>query len=174
MCGKGLAAERSTRRFCSTACRVKFHRDAGKRPQQQGLRPGQIRILGALVRARGGPLDRAMIAERAFVSPGWMSDFIGQADPLKRAAREARTGIVSLLTLGYVRELMLEGDGRALQRYYKITDSGRQALSGPAPQPAFAGPFDPATQAYLMAHAADPVGDLPEPADGDFTADPFR
>jgi hypothetical protein len=64
------------------------------------------------------------------VTEGWLSDYLGQANPEKRAAREAETGLVSLLTLGFVRELVFSaGDtGWRKERTYQITASGRTAL----------------------------------------------
>lgn len=68
-----------------------------------------------------------MIAEEAHVSAGWLSDFVGHVDPAKCAAREAQTGIVSLLSLGLVRKRVLDIDGK-MERAYEITTSGRRAM----------------------------------------------
>jgi hypothetical protein len=48
-------------------------------------------------------------------------------NPEKRTAREARMGIVGLLTLGLVRDLVVDEEGRKL-RLYSITAAGREAL----------------------------------------------
>lgn len=93
---------------------------------KEGLRPAQVRILRALAKVKG-VLSRAMIAHEARVSRGWLSDFVGHVDPAKRAAREAHTGIISLLSLGLVRERVLDIDGKR-ERAYEITVSGRQSL----------------------------------------------
>ena len=64
-----------------------------------------------------------MIAHDARVSRGWLSDFVGHVDPAKRAAREAQTGIISLLSLGLVRERVLDIDGKKERAYEVTTDA---------------------------------------------------
>jgi hypothetical protein len=146
VCGKPIEGKRSTRRFCSVACRVKFHRDAGKPSKKQGLRPGQVRILQVLAKARG-PMNADTIAEHAGVPRGHLGDLIGLVDWRKREAREARTGIVSLLTLGYVRRIS-DRDNRELHGCFRITPHGRFVVSGV---------IDAETQRELTKHAGDPV-----------------
>jgi hypothetical protein len=68
-----------------------------------------------------------MIGEKANVSSGWVGSHVGQVDPVKRAACEARSGAASLLTLGFVRVKLLDIDGKK-ERAYGITASGRKAL----------------------------------------------
>ena len=131
VCGMPIIAQRSTRRFCSTACRVKRHRDSGARTRKEGLRPAQVRILEALARV-DGVLSRAMIAQEAHVSPGWLSDFVGHVDPAKRVAREAHTGIVSLLSLGFVCERILDIDGKKERAYQINTDERRSGIPAKA------------------------------------------
>jgi hypothetical protein len=103
VCAGLVEARRSTRRYCSTRCRVAAHRaKTGGRSKTAGLRPAQVRILAALD-GRSWGLTRAGIAAAAGVSVSWLSDHVGRLDPVKRAAREARIGHVSLLTLGCVK-----------------------------------------------------------------------
>jgi DNA-binding MarR family transcriptional regulator len=128
VCKEPFVAQRSTRKFCEVACRVKFHRDHGARTKREGLRPAQIRILRVLSELRTGLYDLAKIARAANISRGWLSDLVGQKNETKRAAREAKTGIVSLLTLRYVVLLEVPTDLRK-ERLYPITDKGREALA---------------------------------------------
>jgi hypothetical protein len=132
VCGERIDAARSTRKFCSTRCRVAAH-EAKVKPLKEGLRPTQIKILSLLGTVRGkGGLNRAMIAERIGTGRGHLTDLIGQNDPRRRKAREARTGIRSLLTLDYIASSVIPGDsmdsGRA-ETVYLVTDKGREALA---------------------------------------------
>ena len=124
VCGGPIDARRSTAVYCSTRCRVKAHRPSLK----EGLRPGQVRILEVLAAIKAHCcLPRLEIAERADMSDSHLPDLIGQHDPDRRAAAQARTGIVSLLDLGYVSEEVIETDWRK-ERCYRITQTGREAL----------------------------------------------
>jgi hypothetical protein len=90
--------------------------------------PGQVRILEALAGIGYGVMTRALISEVAHVSVGWMSDYLGRVRPGKREEAEARSGLVGLLTLGYVEEIVLDIDGLK-ERNYRITAAGRRVLA---------------------------------------------
>jgi hypothetical protein len=127
VCGAAIDARRSTRRYCSDACRVKAHRQRGP-SIKEGLLRGQIRILEVLggLKGRGG-LPRLDIAYKAKMSQGHMPDLIGQVDESRRTARQALTGIRSLLSRGWVESTELDVDGKK-ERVYTITLVGRAAL----------------------------------------------
>jgi hypothetical protein len=177
VCGEPIDAERSTAKFCKKpACKAKFHRDAKAARARGGDDPfadaeparvarlsrGQLRIVRVLARARG-PLTRYMIATRADVSPGHLSDLLGQVDARRRAPG-------SLLSLGHVREVTIEDVDCGTKRCYQITASGRYAID---PSSAFTGPFDnPETQAYLTEHAGDPPKTEDDEPDPDAARDP--
>jgi predicted nucleic acid-binding Zn ribbon protein len=138
VCGDAVAAERSTRRYCSERCKAAAGR---RRPRvRRGLLPAQVRILEVLAEMwwrtagkwgeedGGGCICRRQIAERSGVGVGHMGDLIGRVRPSRRSEAEARTGIVSLLTLGCVEEVMCDIDGKS-ERCYQITAAGRKALA---------------------------------------------
>jgi len=135
VCGEPVAAQRSTRRFCSTPCRVKAHQASVSRRPKEGLRPAQVRILALLAKAIA-PVERRWIAKGTGVR-GWLSDYLGQIDPWKRAAREAKTGILSLVTLGLVLPMALfwNYDDPSSRKMHccEITATGREALAAAGP-----------------------------------------
>ena len=116
-CGKPLDARRSTRKYCSDACRMVAYR---ARPPKGGPRPGQVRILDLLSKSEGYA-DRATIAEEAKVSPGHFAEYLGHVDP-------ERWTDSSLLGLDYVTAEVRKVDGQ-IRWIYKITPAGREALA---------------------------------------------
>jgi len=87
----------------------------------------QIRILRALGRAKSGGLNRAMIAERAHVSPS-MTANLGSTDPEIEAGLTAKYLKVSLLSRRLVKAEEVELDGGVKETIYTITAKGRAAL----------------------------------------------
>jgi hypothetical protein len=58
-----------------------------------------------------------------------MPDLIGHVDPERWLEAFDRTGFVCLLGRGYVREVIVNVEGRK-ERCYEITEAGRAALEG--------------------------------------------
>src|SRR5262249_15584825 len=128
VCGGPVEARRSTKRYCSTRCRVKAARDRGLvRTPKEGLRPAQVRILAVLAKAKGS-MNRRMISDRG-VPGGWLSTHLGKVDPAERAQAEAKSGIVSLLTLGYVCGRVFKDECYRKEHLFDITPPGREALA---------------------------------------------
>jgi hypothetical protein len=119
-CGKALDARRSTKQYCSDACRMVAYWARGPRPRNGRLCPGQRRILACLSE-RGLALPREVIAEEARVSPGWLPVYLGHVDP-------ERWLDSSLLRLGYVDAKVISVDGQ-IRWIYEITPAGREALA---------------------------------------------
>ncbi len=104
-CGVPLKSQRSTKKFCSDLCRVTSHR-AKKPPRPKPeLRPGQVRILGALRKAAGS-VPRSWISSQTGIT-GRMTDYFE-----------------GLVAKGYVREIPSE-EGTVCG----ITNKGREALA---------------------------------------------
>jgi hypothetical protein len=133
VCGNPLNGKRTTRRFCSTKCRVKAHRASGTPRRKKGLLPGQVRILEAL--DGRGLMTRSEVSELARVSVGWLSDYLGRVDPAARPDAEARAGYPSLLTLGYVEQIVLDDEEDLWERVYRITKTGERALTRASRKP---------------------------------------
>jgi hypothetical protein len=110
VCGKRLRAERATKRYCSTAHRIKASRDRPPKHRPGRLSRPQVRILTVL-NTSNKVLTRREVAELSGVSIGHLADLMGQFDPERRATREAKIGRPSLLTLGLVRVHHLGGPG---------------------------------------------------------------
>lgn len=93
-----------------------------------GMFESQIHILRVLRDARG-PLSRAKIAERTGLNVGIVGWRVGGIDPEKRAKFEQSPNggfRPSLITLGYVEEIIVDIDGLK-ERCVALTDTGRKA-----------------------------------------------
>jgi len=95
-----------------------------KAKHKGGLRKPQVRILEIFAKAKG-PLNRAMISERAKVDLAMLPRYIGSHDEVKRRKND-KNACVSLLTLGYVCYASNEELSGAA---YEITHKGRAALA---------------------------------------------
>lgn len=90
------------------------------------LRSAQVRVLQFL--SQGGMFTRKQIAEGAKVDQPFLSTWIGSPDDATRAANDAKRGVKSLITSGYVKWDEHDVDGRNAT-VYSITQRGRQALT---------------------------------------------
>jgi hypothetical protein len=126
-CGEEFEAARSTRWYCSARCRFAYHRSGRQPKKREGLRPAQVRVLEVLAGAVRGWMRQDDLLRRARVAPGHASDLLGQLNRTRRSARAARTGVRSLLALGYVRRHKLDVDG-VWERWWEVTAAGRAAL----------------------------------------------
>lgn len=104
----------------------------GKRPRKkkEGMRTGQIRVLLALstLSPQGG-LTRAKLSELVGATNGWVYCFTGSTDEKQREKTEKEMGYPSLLTLSYIRTLLVQAEeGLPKERIYRITAAGRKAL----------------------------------------------
>jgi hypothetical protein len=132
------APERSTKRFCTTRCRVAFNRLHKKPSPKLGLRRGQRLILFVLSKERHG-LTRKDLSKKLSdpgTDPphfGLMSDYLGHITKEKRERTEKEKGYPSLLTLGYVTEGFAPHENSRVQdrtvRCYTITPAGRRAFA---------------------------------------------
>lgn len=94
---------------------------AGADKQKSGLRKPQIKVLECLDKKDG--LTRAEIATKTGVDQASLTGYIGPVDPVKRKYND-ETYFVTLVTLGYVKHELHEGEGIT----HKITAAGRKAL----------------------------------------------
>lgn len=98
--------------------------------KKAGLSTPQIRVLLALSRAYG-PLSRAKLSQRiGNKTQVVVGRALGYDDPLKRQRFEnSKDGGFrpSLLTLGYVRKIVLDIDGEK-ENAYELTDTGKEAI----------------------------------------------
>ena len=111
----------------ATKTKAKTVETTGGRKKKAGLNKPQVRILGALAKAKA-PFNKGMISEKAAVDPAWVGPNVGLVDPERRAEREKIDGRPSLITLGYVKHKMVPLDNDRVDNVYEITASGRKAL----------------------------------------------
>lgn len=108
--------------------------EANPRARKNGLRTAQVRILEALVKAKGPATKGRLCSICAPTFPtaakhqAWMGDPLGGVDPVARQAAEEKAGYLSLLTLKYVKMDVIGGDDVPKERVYEITAAGRKAL----------------------------------------------
>lgn len=97
------------------------------REKKTGLRPVQVRVLKALASAKG-PLSRPRLYEvLGFKNQSGLNDVVGRDDEATRKRIDAEK-YPSLLSLGHIRNRILDVDGKK-ERVYEITASGKKAAS---------------------------------------------
>ena len=99
------------------------------RKDKSGLRVHQIRVLRAL-RESKGPLSRSKIAEKAGITLTVVARALGYENKEKREHFEKHGkegGFLSLLTLGLVREMPLDIDGK-IEVCHQLTKEGLAAV----------------------------------------------
>ncbi len=94
----------------------------GKPKTEGGLRKPQIRIIKVL--AKGRPMSRAQIAEKAPVDVAGCVEWIGSHDERTRKAND-RKHFPSLITLGLVRLSNISNNEDVVGAIYEITAKGR-------------------------------------------------
>lgn len=91
--------------------------------KKEGLRKPQIRVLKALL--SGKEMTRKEIAEKGEVDQAFLTSYIGSNDPDIRAKTDKQV-CMSLLTLGYVKAVVVQGEGYG-PTTYQITAKGKAA-----------------------------------------------
>ncbi len=134
-----MTGKRPQALYCSDRCRLDAQierrrqriRQARPSTGHKKLGKGHLRIL-AFLHEKRGPFLRRGIAGGTKMDKGQITKCLGQVNPEKRAAYEAKTGIPSLLSLGYVRQIKNK-DEIYNEWVYVITPAGRAALGHTSP-----------------------------------------
>ena len=130
-CREPLDAQRSTKRYCSTACRVKAHRAKGLRPRKAGLRPAQVRILEVL--GEKSPLPPDLIAEREILQSRVARPLgeAGKLEQLDEARFKTMPGVVAVVRDGSFLGVIAEREEQAIRASVSLSETAKWAAGPP-------------------------------------------